>query len=369
MNDGSAPWIKIITRIFEDPKIIAIEQLPEAYGVLILWFKLLTLAGEQNRGGAIYFTETVPFTAELLAAKWRCKPALVQMAFEVFQKFGMIGIDREGTIFVLNWGKYQNEEGLARIRDRSLVQLEDRSAEKSSQKRELAAARQRKHRQNQKQHGSNGAVTRDRGVTGVTECVTVTPPSDEAQRETVTQQNKTKNKNIPSTVPQRRTDEGSLQHSEAKHWLNTLFGRKRAWSSEEDSLLAGLLPVSPEDKELVQWGYSLSRDSEGWALIDGKRMTKQKQSLVALLRDFSSEVDKWRAVKNGNANGGGESEESEVRVAPIDGGWTTERRQAAYEEFGDQVTFATPFEQISGEYQYRIDMRAIKNARQEEGSQ
>ena len=113
MNDGSAPWIKIITRIFEDAKIIALEQLPDGYGVLIIWFKLLTLAGEQNRGGSIYFTDNVPFTAELLAAKWRCKSALVQMALTAFQKFGMIGIDEEGTIWILDWSKYQNEEGLS----------------------------------------------------------------------------------------------------------------------------------------------------------------------------------------------------------------------------------------------------------------
>jgi predicted phage replisome organizer len=129
MNDGSASWIKIITRIFEDPKIIFIEQLPEGNGVLIIWFKLLTLAGEQNRGGAIYFTETVPFTADLLAAKWRCKPVVVEMALGVFQQLGMIGIDKEGTIWILNWSKYQNEEGLAQIRDRSLMQLEDRSTD------------------------------------------------------------------------------------------------------------------------------------------------------------------------------------------------------------------------------------------------
>ncbi|MFZ3377041.1 MAG: phage replisome organizer N-terminal domain-containing protein [Chthoniobacterales bacterium] len=123
MNDGSALWIKIITRIFEDPKIVMIEtSYPEAYGILLLWFKLLTLAGEQNRCGTVYFTDAVPFTADLLAAKWRCKPTLVQLALGVFQKLGMIGIDEEGTIHILNWSKYQNEERLSLIRDRSLIQ-------------------------------------------------------------------------------------------------------------------------------------------------------------------------------------------------------------------------------------------------------
>ena len=237
MNDGSAPWIKIITRIFEDAKIIALEQLPEGYGVLIIWFKLLTLAGEQNRGGSIYFTDNVPFTAELLAAKWRCKSALVQMALTAFQKFGMLGIDEEGTIWILNWSKYQNEEGLAQIRDRSLMRIKDRCAESKARIRELAAERQRKFRENKKQCGSNAAVTRNaprnalRGVTGVTEAVTVTPELTVSHRETVTPQieNKIENKSVeePSPVSQRETGANGhrqLSHDDLKKWITRSLG-------------------------------------------------------------------------------------------------------------------------------------------------
>jgi predicted phage replisome organizer len=315
MNDGSAPWIKIITRIFEDQKIIAIGELPDGDAIIVIWFKLLCLSGEQNRSGAIYFTESVPFTAELLAAKWRCKPALVQMALQVFQKFGMIGLDDEGTIWILNWSKYQNEAGLAQIRERSLKQLQDRSPEsvdeRRERKRERDAERQRRWRQSHKKNHlngvvtRNGAVTRDRGVTRVT----VTPPSDEPQRETVTLQNKIeiKNKNIPPIVPQRGTDECSLNFLEAKQWLSELFGRKTLrWirgrrrdclSVKEKEVLVHLPPISREDRDLIQWGYSLPRDSEGWALVNGRRVTKPKQSLFVLLCEFSSEVDKWRSVQ------------------------------------------------------------------------
>src|SRR6266545_1982788 len=202
MNDGGAPWIKIVTRIFEDPKIIAIGELPEGDGILVIWFKLLCLAGSQNRSGAIYITESVSFTPELLAAKWRCKPVLVQLALTVFQKFGMLGIDDEGTIWILNWSKYQNEAGLAQIRERSLKQLQDRSPEsveeRRVQKRERDAERQRRWRQSHKGSGSNGIVTRNGAVTrdGSVTGVTVTLPGDDAQRETVTPENKTKNKNV-----------------------------------------------------------------------------------------------------------------------------------------------------------------------------
>ena len=49
MNDGSAPWIKIMTRIFENPKIIALEQLPEGDGVVLTFFKLLVSGGRAKQ--------------------------------------------------------------------------------------------------------------------------------------------------------------------------------------------------------------------------------------------------------------------------------------------------------------------------------
>ena len=41
-------WIKITTDIFNDEKILLIEQMPEADTLLVIWFKLLCMAGRQN---------------------------------------------------------------------------------------------------------------------------------------------------------------------------------------------------------------------------------------------------------------------------------------------------------------------------------
>src|SRR5438094_713471 len=56
---------------------------------------------------------------------------------------------------------------------------------------------------------------------------------------TVTRQSKKekKNRELPPTVPQGGTDADLIANdSEAKESLNQLFGRKRAWSDEEDAL-------------------------------------------------------------------------------------------------------------------------------------
>jgi hypothetical protein len=42
----------------------------------------------------------------------------------------------------------------------------------------------------------------------------------------------------------------------------------------------------------------LPRDTEGWTLVDSQRTSKLKQSLIVLLREFSSEIDKWRMVRS-----------------------------------------------------------------------
>ena len=40
-------WIKIVTDIFDDEKILLIETLPEADSIIVIWLKLLCLAGKQ----------------------------------------------------------------------------------------------------------------------------------------------------------------------------------------------------------------------------------------------------------------------------------------------------------------------------------
>jgi predicted phage replisome organizer len=307
MKDGSAPWIKVVTRIFEDPKIIAIEELPEGSGVIILWFKLLTLAGEQNRGGAVYFTEALPFTAELLAAKWRCKPALVQMALGVFQKFGMVGIDNEGTIWILSWSKYQNEAGLAQIRERSLKQLEDRSTESAEEtrarKRERDAERQRRWRRNQKKDGPNGNVTR-KALRGVTGCVTVTPENDVAPREIVTPQIETKTKtkkekeNRSSLSLNKSEQDDLIQHAEAKQRLGKLsevaFGepiRENQWPAQWEYWLDEVLPMKRDNLELIEWCYGLSPDHKLF------KVTRRRQSMAAVIEHLRSEPQKIRTAR------------------------------------------------------------------------
>ena len=60
-------WIKIVTDIFDDEKILLIESMPDADSIIVIWFKLLCLAGRQNNSGVFLMNGRIPYTDEMLA--------------------------------------------------------------------------------------------------------------------------------------------------------------------------------------------------------------------------------------------------------------------------------------------------------------
>jgi hypothetical protein len=95
-----------------------------------------------------------------------------------------------------------------------------------------------------------------------------------------------------------------MDFKELQQWMNSLFGRQRAWSYEEAEGLSRLLPISKEDRALLSWAYTLPRDSEGWPLIKGNRASKPKHSVLLLVREFGSEIDKWQSARQANGLNG-----------------------------------------------------------------
>ena len=104
-------WIKITTDIFDDEKILLIESLPDADSIIVIWFKLLCLAGKMNNSGVFVMNNRLPYTDKMLATIFRRKETTVQMALQTFEEFGMIEII-DGVITIPNWGKHQNLEQL-----------------------------------------------------------------------------------------------------------------------------------------------------------------------------------------------------------------------------------------------------------------
>lgn len=104
-------WIKITTDIFDDEKIILIEQLPDAYEIITTWFKLLCLAGKMNNSGVFLMNNKIAYTDKMLATIFRMKESTVGLALNTFEQFGMIEII-DGVITIPNWGKHQKLDQL-----------------------------------------------------------------------------------------------------------------------------------------------------------------------------------------------------------------------------------------------------------------
>lgn len=115
-------WIKIATDIFDNKKIKIIESMPDGDAIIVIWFKILMLAGNVNDGGSVYFTKDIPYTDQMLSTVFNRPLSTIQLALNTFEKFGMIQVV-DDVIQLSNWEKYQNVDGLEKIREQTRARV------------------------------------------------------------------------------------------------------------------------------------------------------------------------------------------------------------------------------------------------------
>lgn len=124
-------WIKIVTDIFDDEKILLIESLPSADSVIVIWFKLLTLAGKQNNDGVFLMSNRIAYTEEMLSVIFRRDVNTVRLALQAFERFGMIEIV-DNVITIPNWNKHQTLDAYEKKKERDrLYQAQRRAVQKA----------------------------------------------------------------------------------------------------------------------------------------------------------------------------------------------------------------------------------------------
>lgn len=127
---AEAEWIKLYLKTFRTSrKISAIERMKNGDTMIVIWFKLLCLAGEINDDGAVYITSKKPFDPVSLADELRKPRAIVDAAIKTFEEHDMLIRDDAGFIQIMNWEKYQNVDRLAEIREYNRL-AQQRSREK-----------------------------------------------------------------------------------------------------------------------------------------------------------------------------------------------------------------------------------------------
>ena len=120
-------WIKIATNIFSDEKILLIEQMPDADTILVIWFKLLCMAGKENNCGVFVMGNKIAYTDEMLSTIFRRPLPTIRLALSTFEAFGMIEIIENNSgmeVYTIpNWEKHQNIEGMEKIREQTRLRV------------------------------------------------------------------------------------------------------------------------------------------------------------------------------------------------------------------------------------------------------
>ena len=122
-------WIKLAADIFDNRKIRQIEALPDGDAIVVIWIKILCLAGTVNDGGQIYITREIPYTEEMMATQFGRPLNTVRAALRIFEKFGMIQTE-DNILRVSNWEKYQSIEGMEKVREQARERMRRMRARK-----------------------------------------------------------------------------------------------------------------------------------------------------------------------------------------------------------------------------------------------
>lgn len=115
-------WIKIVTNIFDDEKIRYIESLPNGDEMIVIWFKILCLAGKSNQNGLLMMTDKIAYTDQMLASVFSRDIKAIQLSLNVFSNLGMIEMI-DNKIYLMNWEKHQNAEKLSIIREQTRARV------------------------------------------------------------------------------------------------------------------------------------------------------------------------------------------------------------------------------------------------------
>lgn len=124
-------WIKIKIDMFADEKIKLIQALPEGDSILVIWIRLVLLAGKCNSGGMVYLQENLPYTEDMLATIFNKPLNTVKLALVTFETFNMIERSTKG-IYLVNFQKHQNIDGLERVKEQNRIRKKNQRARENA---------------------------------------------------------------------------------------------------------------------------------------------------------------------------------------------------------------------------------------------
>jgi len=117
MGKLGVAWICLSVDTFKSEKIRLIESMPKGDSILVVWFRLLCLAGKKNQNGWLYLNKKTPYTIQMLVTLCNVTKEIMELSLKTFTDFGMIEMKENGLFKITKWAKYQNVDGLDKIRE------------------------------------------------------------------------------------------------------------------------------------------------------------------------------------------------------------------------------------------------------------
>lgn len=110
-------WIKLTTDMFDNPKIKYLRSLPDGDRLLLVWVAVLTMAGRCNANGMLILSDTIPYSADMIANEFDFDLNTVKLALKAFSDLNMIMLV-DGVLAIPGWSEYQSADRLEEIREK-----------------------------------------------------------------------------------------------------------------------------------------------------------------------------------------------------------------------------------------------------------
>lgn len=123
---GKYYWLKLNEHFFDDDAIIFLKSQPNGYEYIYLWQRLLLKSLRSERKdecGFLRFSETLPYTPELLSEIFKMNVDVVRVGIALFQKIGLVQVMDDGTLYLdsvqrLVGKESDSAERMRRLRDK-----------------------------------------------------------------------------------------------------------------------------------------------------------------------------------------------------------------------------------------------------------
>lgn len=109
-------WIKITVGMMDDNKIGYLKTLPAGDSIIVFWLEILSISAKSSGDGYLFVAPGVPYTEASLSKKLNRKVSFIKAAIKALMQLKMVDVD-DGFLHITNWYKYQNFEGMEKVRE------------------------------------------------------------------------------------------------------------------------------------------------------------------------------------------------------------------------------------------------------------